>query len=282
MPSLVPLYAFATDIFPKLQADITERVNLLRFAKLAPTFSNNARSELRRFTSRLVHGALALLTSDPPTSSRLGELRDKFHEHYDAVFCVAVCRIFGLFSSPILSTLRSPTDCVLAISRFKLYGVRSRRRVLTCRITRGSLLYSPFGSMQRDASVQTAQSSSMTPLAKIISEVHGALGVGVEVLTYPMMLVLLPNGNDDLPVDVGVLHYHDIRGSKLALDAVVPSLFNASSPPSPDVALHRAEKTKFEKYTGGVRNRPDIRPDAPTSFCSHGILYSRRPRHEMK
>jgi hypothetical protein len=41
----------------------------------------------------------------------MGELRDKFLEQYDAVFRVAVCRIFGLPSSRILSTLRSPTAC---------------------------------------------------------------------------------------------------------------------------------------------------------------------------
>jgi hypothetical protein len=45
--SLVPLSAFATDIFPKLQPDISERVNLLRFANLASTFSNRARPEHR-------------------------------------------------------------------------------------------------------------------------------------------------------------------------------------------------------------------------------------------
>jgi hypothetical protein len=55
------------------------------------------------------------------------------------------------------------------------------------------------------------------------------------------------------------LHYHGIRGSKLALDDVVSGLFGVSSPPSPDVALRRAEKTKFEKYSEGVRSRPDIR-----------------------
>jgi hypothetical protein len=44
-------------------------------------------------------------------------------------------------------------------------------------------------------------------MCAIISEVRGALGVGVEVLTDPMMLVQLPNGNDGLPADVGVLHY---------------------------------------------------------------------------
>jgi hypothetical protein len=80
LPSLVPFSAFATDIFPKLQADINERVNLLRFAKLAPTFSNRARPESRRFVSRLGHCTLArfFLASDPPTSGRRGELRDKF------------------------------------------------------------------------------------------------------------------------------------------------------------------------------------------------------------
>jgi hypothetical protein len=61
----------------------------------------------------------------------------------------------------------------------------------------------------------------VTALAEILSEVRGALGVGVEVLTDPTMLVQLPNGNDGLPADVGVLHYHGIIGSKLALDAVV-------------------------------------------------------------
>jgi hypothetical protein len=98
-----------------------------------------------------------------------------------------------------------------------------------------------------DASVHTAHSWLVTALAEIIFEVRGALGVGVEVLTYPTMLVqLLTNGNDGLPADVGVLHYHGIRGSKLALDAVVFYLFGVSSPPpSPEVAQRRPEKTKF-------------------------------------
>jgi hypothetical protein len=111
LPSLVPLSAFAADIFPKLQANISERVNLLRFAKLAPTSSNRARPESRRFVFRLGHGALAFLALDPPTLGRIGELRDKLLEHYAAVFRVAVCRIFGLPSSRILSTPRSPTAC---------------------------------------------------------------------------------------------------------------------------------------------------------------------------
>jgi hypothetical protein len=66
-----------------------------------------------------------------------------------------------------------------------------------------------------DASVHTAHSWLVTAPAEIISEVRGALGFGVEVLTYPMMLVQLPNGNDGLPADVGVLHYHGIRAQNL-------------------------------------------------------------------
>jgi hypothetical protein len=47
-------------------------------------------------------------------------------------------------------------------------------------------------------------------LAKIISEVRGAVGVGVEVLTDPTMLVHLPNGNEGLPAGVCVVHYYGI------------------------------------------------------------------------
>jgi hypothetical protein len=90
---------------------MSEHVNLLRFAKLAPTFFNRARPEPRRFASRLGYGALALLAPDPPTSNRPGELRDNILEHYVAIFRVAVCRIVGLPSPRVLSTLRSPIAC---------------------------------------------------------------------------------------------------------------------------------------------------------------------------
>jgi hypothetical protein len=75
--------------------------------------SYRARPEFRCLASRLGHDALAFLASDPLTTGRLGELRDNFPEHYDAVFRVAVCRIFSLPSSRILSTLRSTIACAL-------------------------------------------------------------------------------------------------------------------------------------------------------------------------
>jgi hypothetical protein len=108
MPLLVSLFAFATDIFPKLQADIRERVNLLHFANLALTFSNRARPESRRLASRLGHGALATLASDPLATGRMGELRDKSPSHYDLRL---PRRIFGIPSSRILSILCYPTAC---------------------------------------------------------------------------------------------------------------------------------------------------------------------------
>jgi hypothetical protein len=114
-------------------------VNLLRFTYPASTFSNRARPESRRFLSRVGHGAVAFFASDPPRTGRLSELRDMFLEHYDAVFRVAVCRVFGLPSPRVLFTLRSPLLVLLAIFRFKLYMVHSSRQVSTCQMTRGLL-----------------------------------------------------------------------------------------------------------------------------------------------
>jgi hypothetical protein len=55
-----------------------------------------------------------------------------------------------------------------------------------------------------DASVHIAHSWLVSALAEIISEVRGAFGVGVEVLTAPAILAQLPNGNDGLPPDLGI------------------------------------------------------------------------------
>jgi hypothetical protein len=43
------------------------------------------------------------------------------------------------------------------------------------------------------------------------------------------------------------------------------------APPSPDVALRRAEKTKFEKYSEGVWSRPDT-CFIPFAFTTFGTL----------
>jgi hypothetical protein len=68
-------------------------------------------------------------------------------------------------------------------------------------------------------------------LAEIMHEVCGALGVGVEALTDPTMLVQLLYDNDGMYADVGVLHYYGIRSPKLAMDTMVSCLFGVSSFP---------------------------------------------------
>jgi hypothetical protein len=78
LPSLVLLSAFATDIIPKLQADINDRDNLFRFANLAPTCLGCAKPGSRCFAFYFRHGDLEFWASDPSTTSRLGELRDGF------------------------------------------------------------------------------------------------------------------------------------------------------------------------------------------------------------
>jgi hypothetical protein len=65
-------------------------------------------------------------------------------------FSAARCVAYSAYPHPASSLLYSPPLLVLlAICRFRLCGVRSRRRILTCRTMRGPLLCWPFGSMRR-------------------------------------------------------------------------------------------------------------------------------------
>jgi hypothetical protein len=72
-------------------------------------------------------------------------------------------------------------------------------------------------------------------------------------------------------ISVTVLHYHGIRGSKLAIDAVDFGLFRASSLQSHEGAISSDEETKFEKYSKGVRSRHVTR-FIPFAFTEFGAL----------
>jgi hypothetical protein len=71
-------------------------------------------------------------------TSNMGDLRDKFLQ-YDAVSCVAVCRIFGLPIFRILSALRSPNACAPYHPSVHVMRGSSSRRVLTYWMTRRTL-----------------------------------------------------------------------------------------------------------------------------------------------
>jgi hypothetical protein len=199
--------------------------------------------------------------------------------NYDAVFNVAVCRIFGLLSSRILSTLRSPIICTLChLTIQAMRGAFDSAGVDRLDDAWATAFVDHLARYGGAASVRSAHSWLATALAEIISEAHGVLGVDVEVLTDPTMLVQLPNRDDDIHADVDYLHCHGIRGSKLALDAALVSvLFGVSSPLSHVLSQHgnairRAERTKFDNYSEGVKSRPGIRliSFAVTEFDAFG------------
>jgi hypothetical protein len=54
----------------------------------------------------------------------MGELLDKFCEHYDAVFRVEVCSIFSLPSSRILSTSHPPLPTACASCHLLVQAMR--------------------------------------------------------------------------------------------------------------------------------------------------------------
>jgi hypothetical protein len=127
-----------------------------------------------------------------PSRGRLSELCDKFREHYDAVFRVAVCRTFGMPSSRILSTLRPPTAC--ASCHLSVYAMRGTFESGDVHIHMSDDAWATSLAIHLarcggDASVHAVHSWLVTALAEIISEVRGVLGFGVKALTDPTMLV---------------------------------------------------------------------------------------------
>jgi hypothetical protein len=89
------------------------------------------------------------------------------------------------------------------------------------------------------------------------------------------MIVQLPNGNGGLRADVGVLHCHGIRGSKLTLDAVVSGLLGVSSPPVSRSRSTLCREDQVREVLGGGEESPRVPgirfiPFAVTEFGTLG------------
>jgi hypothetical protein len=85
---------------------------------------------------------LSFSASDPPTTGRLGELHEKFPEHYESTTPSSASQSVtsSVYHNPASAPLFvSPLLMLLTISRLRLYGMHSSRRVLTCRMTCGPL-----------------------------------------------------------------------------------------------------------------------------------------------
>eukprot|EP00873_Tetraselmis_striata_P018711 jgi/Tetstr1/438975/TSEL_027467.t1 len=66
-------------------------------------------------------------------------------------------------------------------------------------------------------------------LSDICHDVKSALGVGVQILTDPSVLVSLPKGSDGRPADVGLFGYGGIRGNTVAVDTTIAPILTDPS-----------------------------------------------------
>eukprot|EP00873_Tetraselmis_striata_P020875 jgi/Tetstr1/441139/TSEL_029400.t1 len=105
----------------------------------------------------------------------------------------------------------------------------------------------------------------------ICHDVKSALGVGVQILTDPSVLVSLPKGSDGRPADVGLFGYGGIRGNTVAVDTTIAPIFGVSSS-DPTTALRAAELHKIQKYDEGVRNAAGMLRFVPFAVSEFGSL----------
>eukprot|EP00873_Tetraselmis_striata_P019526 jgi/Tetstr1/439790/TSEL_028203.t1 len=108
-------------------------------------------------------------------------------------------------------------------------------------------------------------------LSDICHDVKSALGVGVEILTDPSVLVSLPKGSDGRPADVGLFGYGGIRGNTVAVDTTIAPILGVSSS-DPTTALQAAERHKIQKYDEGVRNAAGMLRFVPFAVSEFGSL----------
>eukprot|EP00873_Tetraselmis_striata_P044809 jgi/Tetstr1/465073/TSEL_009801.t1 len=97
------------------------------------------------------------------------------------------------------------------------------------------------------------------------------MGVGVQILTDPSVLVSLPKGSDGRPADVGLFGYGGIRGNTVAVDTTIAPILGVSTS-DPTTALRAAERRKIQKYDEGVRNAAGMLRFVPFAVSEFGSL----------
>eukprot|EP00873_Tetraselmis_striata_P011920 jgi/Tetstr1/432184/TSEL_021640.t1 len=108
-------------------------------------------------------------------------------------------------------------------------------------------------------------------LSDICHDVKSALGVGVQILTDPSVLVSLPKGSNGRPADVGLFGYGGIRGNTVAVDTTIAPILGVSTS-DPTTALRAAERHKIQKYDEGVRNAAGMLRFVPFAVSEFGWL----------
>eukprot|EP00873_Tetraselmis_striata_P024026 jgi/Tetstr1/444290/TSEL_032181.t1 len=108
-------------------------------------------------------------------------------------------------------------------------------------------------------------------LSDIFHDVKSALGVSVQILTDPSVLVSLPKGSAGRPADVGLFGYGGIRGNTVAVDTAIAPIIGVSSS-DPTTALRAAERHKTQKCDGGVRTAAGMLRFVPFAVSEFGSL----------
>eukprot|EP00873_Tetraselmis_striata_P027526 jgi/Tetstr1/447790/TSEL_035120.t1 len=267
----IPHYShFPLHSMRKVQETLSHRIHTVRFAKLVARMPTSG-PDSNRFRGRLLRAATAFLVTDPPSEGRLGEVRERSPEYYDSMFRVAACRPFGLPAAPVLS-LGEPCPCASCsfsvqgmLARFEDAGVEFTPP--TWAVAYGDHVARCSGGVSNHAAHEWAAHG----LSDICHDVKSALGVGVQILTDPSVLVSLPKGSDGRPADVGLFGYGGIRGNTVAIDTTIAPILGVSSS-DPTTALRAAERHKIQKYDEGVRNAAGMLRFVPFAVSKFGSL----------
>eukprot|EP00873_Tetraselmis_striata_P002936 jgi/Tetstr1/423200/TSEL_001320.t1 len=267
----IPHYSdFPLHSMRKVQETLSHRIHTVRFAKLVARMPTSG-PDSNRFRGRLLRAATAFLVTDPPSEGRLGEVRERSPEYYDSMFRVAACRPFGLPAAPVLS-LGEPCPC--ASCSFSVQGMLARFEDAGVEFTPSTWAVAYADHVARcsgGVSNHAAHEWAAHGLSDICHDVKSALGVGVQILTDPSVLVSLPKGSDGRPADVGLFGYGGIRGNTVAIDTTIAPILGVSSS-DPTTALRAAERHKIQKYDEGVRNAAGMLRFVPFAVSEFGSL----------
>eukprot|EP00873_Tetraselmis_striata_P011892 jgi/Tetstr1/432156/TSEL_021613.t1 len=224
----------------KVQETLSHRIHTVRFAKLVARMPTSG-PDSNRFRGRLLRVATAFLVTDPPSEGRLGEVRERSPEYYDSMFRVTACRPFGLPAALVLS-LGEPCSC--AFCSFSAQGMLARFEDAGVDFTPSTWAVAYVDHVARCSggdSNHAAHEWAAHGLSDFCHDVKSALGVGVQILTDPSVLVSLPKGSDGRPADVGLFGYGGIRGNTVAVDTTIAPILGVSSS-DPTIALRAADR----------------------------------------
>eukprot|EP00873_Tetraselmis_striata_P005317 jgi/Tetstr1/425581/TSEL_016002.t1 len=110
-------------------------------------------------------------------------------------------------------------------------------------------------------------------LSDVCHDVKSALGVGVQILTDPSVLVSLPKGSDGRPAEIGLFGNCGFRGNTVAIDATIAApLSSACQARIQRLHCGPESASEIQKYDEGVRNAAGMLRFVPFAVSEFGSL----------